>query len=1235
MKANTSLSHELQECKSAFEECKSSLEKSNRIRDIYLGALHDKEVELEKYKIFKDRTIEKDTLERKLNETLGLLAQKEHDINESLIIKAYEVSVVKEKYDELVKQILLTKSSYEGLVKEKNKVIKDLKLKEEKDLDKLIAILYEKCDLANLFAPDREETLTLEQEKIVDLAWEKHTYDKFRAPTIEDMTMLLKTCLMPLALKTQNDSFIFVNELKQEMFADLQYVKSLEKKIDELESDKADFSNIYDLLLQECVSKDVMFQECECLAEKLSKQTKTVSKEVYNELLRSFAKLEQHSISLEIALQQCQDEMKNDTTSRNTNPRVSTSTGVIHNTSVSRPQLRSTQMKEKVVHNNCQVKFKKTEIVQLILFIVDSRCTKHMTGNLKLLCNFVEKYLGTVRFENDQFAPILGYGDLVQGNIMIKRVYYVEGLNHNLFLVGQFCDADLEVAFRKSTCFVRYLQGNDLLIGNCGSDLYTISLPETSSPTPIYFLSKASPTQACKAKRSTFKTKTVPSSKGWLNLLHIDLCSPMRIKSINEKKYILVIIDDYPRYTWTHFLRTKDESPEVIKDFLKMIQRNLHAQVITVRTDKGKKFLNKTLHAYFKEEGIEHQTSTPRTPEQNGVAEAIATACYTQNRSLIIPIHEKTPYHIINGSKPSLKHLHIFGFICYITRDGENNDKMKKGDSCILVGYSTQSKGYRVYNTITRLIVKSIHINFNEIKELSKASDYDNFGPTPQLQKTSNHNNLELGIHDHSNEPSSSTLVLNVSPSANTTAPSLQELDLYPVHCMMNSSLQEIQVTPVCEEAESSTRFVDNSNMHTFYQCHQSEHQWTKDHPLEQVCGNPSKLVQTRLQLATDPEICMFVLTDELHQFDRLQVWELVDKPFGKTVIKLKWLWKNKKNEYQTESFAPVTRMEAVRIIIAYAAHKSFPIYQIDVKMAFLNGPIKEEVYVAQPDGLVDPDHPEKIYHLRKALYGLKQAPRACYDKLSNFLMSKGFTKDLSGLPINQTRYHSMIGALMYLTSSRPDIVQAVCYYARYQARPMEKHLKKVKRIFRYLKRTINMGLWYSKDSGFELTAFLDADHARCLDTRKSTSGGIQFLGDKLVSWMSKKQDCTAMSSAEAEYVALSVSYAQVMWMRTQLKDYGFDYNKISLYCDSQSAIAISCNPVQHSRTKHINVRYQFINEQVKRGIIELYFVKTVYQLVDIFTKALLEDRFQYLIRRIGMRCLTLAELEVLANETA
>ncbi|GJT83298.1 retrovirus-related pol polyprotein from transposon TNT 1-94 [Tanacetum coccineum] len=459
--------------------------------------------------------------------------------------------------------------------------------------------------------------------------------------------------------------------------------------------------------------------------------------------------------------------------------------------------------------------------------------------------------------------------------------------------------------------------------------------------------------------------------------------------------------------------------------------------------------------------------------------------------------------------------------------------------------------------------------------------------------------------------------------------------------------------TPVREVAESSSRNIDNSNMLPL-STHDYEYRWTKDHPLKQVRGNLSKL--SRISL---------------------------NKPFGKTVIKLKWLWKNTKDEDQTvirnkarlvakgyaqekgidfeESFAPVARLEAVRIFVAYA----------------------EVVYVVQPDGFVDPDHPEKVYctidptlfmirygedillvqiyvddiifgstnpkfskrfeklmHSRfemslmgemKFFLGLQihQSPRGIFINQAKYAleilkkhgMEKGqsigtpmatkpkLDADLSGEPVDQTDYRSKIGSLMYLTSSRPDIVQAVCYCARYQARPTEKHLKEVKRIFRYLRGTINMGLWYPKDSGFELTTFLDADHAGCIDTRKSTFGGIQFLGDKLVSWMSKKQDCTTMSSAEAEYMALSASCAQVMWMRTQLKDYGFNYNKIPLYYDSQSAIAISCNPVQHSRTKYIHTRYHFIKEQVENGIIELYFVKTEYQLGNMFTKALPKDR--------------------------
>nr|GEY26088.1 hypothetical protein [Tanacetum cinerariifolium] len=410
------------------------------------------------------------------------------------------------------------------------------------------------------------------------------------------------------------------------------------------------------------------------------------------------------------------------------------------------------------------------------------------------------------------FAPILGYGDLVQGNITINRVYYVEDLNHNLFTIGQFCDADLKVAFRKSTCFVRDLQGNDLLTGNRGSDLYTISLQELTSSTPLCLMAKSSPTQAwlwhrrlyhlnfdyinllskkdgviglpklkyikdqlCSSyklskakrspfkskaipsskrrlnlpymdlceKRSPFKSKAIPSSKRRLNLPYMDLCGPMRVAIINGKKYILVIVDDYSRYTWTMFLRSKDETPEVLKEFLTMIQRNLQALVITVRTDRGTEFLNKTLNAFFKEEGIEHQTFTARTPKQNGVVER-------QNRTLV-----EAARTILSALKLSL--------------DGENLDKIKeKGDPCILVGYSTQSKGYHVYNKRTRLIVESIHIRFDEIKEMSETSvANDTSGLVPQRQKESDYDNSDPVLQ-----------LQNVSSSANAHVPSQQELDL-------------------------------------------------------------------------------------------------------------------------------------------------------------------------------------------------------------------------------------------------------------------------------------------------------------------------------------------------------------------------------------------------------------------------------------------------------------------------
>nr|GEX87579.1 hypothetical protein [Tanacetum cinerariifolium] len=745
-------------------------------------------------------------------------------------------------------------------------------------------------------------------KEIVNNAWIKHSKDKFRAPTTRDIEILIQTCLMPLALKTQNDSFIFVHKLKQEMHADLKYVESLENKIDELEYDKAKFSNMYDMILEESVSNEVMctyllslsdldalaelqclylhkVKEYDCLAQKLSKQTESVSNEVHNELLQRFAKVEKHSISLEIALPKC---------------------------------------KEQIVH--------------LILFIVDSRSTKHMTGNLKLLCNFVEKFLGTVHFGNDQFAPILGYGDLVQGNITINRVYYVEGLNHDFF------------------------------------------------------------------------------SHKWKEIYSGDC------------RRLLKIYLDF-------VLRSKDETPEVLKEFLMTIQRNLQDPLITVRTDRDT--------------------------------------------------------HV-----PSQQELDLLFGPLY--------------DEFFAVGTSSVNKSSSLTN------------NYNQ----------QDTQPTTNIQPTS--------------APSTPTYFYAEENNDNQAEEEhLQDDEFTNPLC-----------TPVQEVVESCSHNIGNLNVHEFNQPQVSEYRWIKDHPLEQVRENPSKPLQTRRQFATDPEMCMFALT---------------------------------------VSTAEPKNIKEVMANSAWIEAMQEELHQFDR--------LQEEVYVAQPDGFVDPDHLKKVYRLRKSLYGLKQALRAWYDELSKLLTSKGlqihqfprgifinqakyalkilhkhgmdkrqsistpmamkpkFNVDLSGNPVDQTDYRSKIRSLLYLTSSRPDIVQA--------------------------------------GSSFGLTAFSDADHARCIDTRKSTSGGIQFLGDKLVSWMSKKQDCTVMSLAKAEYVALSASCAQVMWMRTQLQDYGLNYNNIPLYCDSQSAISISCNPVQYSRTKHIHTR------------------------------------FKYLVRRIGMSSLTPAEQEVLVKESA
>ncbi|KAI3718276.1 hypothetical protein L6452_19140 [Arctium lappa] len=478
-------------------------------------------------------------------------------------------------------------------------------------------------------------------------------------------------------------------------------------------------------------------------------------------------------------------------------------------------------------------------------------------------------------------------------------------------------------------------------------------------------------------------------------------------------------------------------------------------------------------------------------------------------------------------------------------------------------------------------------------------------------------------------------------------------------------------INPPKQSEEGTSGFVDDTTDIQSSNPLPHEHKRTKEHPLSQIIGDPSKPVQTRSasmnmcmhdsflskfeptrvsEALADPE-WVVSMQEELNQFDALQVWRLVPKPKDKTIIGTKWVFKIKKDEDGTviqnkarlvakgyrqeegidydETYALVARLEAIRMFLAYTAHKNFTVFQMDVKTTFLTGILKEEVYVSQPEVFVNQEKSNHVYILEKALYGLKQAPQA-WDILRKFQMENSkpigtpmapgtkIGTDPSGKTVDVRTYRGMIGSLMYLTSSRTDIMFSTCLCARYKANPKEIHMSVVKRIFRYLKGTTYLGLWYPKDTSFEITVYTDADHAGCMLDKKSTSGHVQFLSDKLVSWASNKQLCVSTSAAEAEYVAAASCCSQVLWMRTQLCDYGFHFNKILIYCDSRSAIAISANLVQHTKTKHIDVRYHFIKDHVEKGTIELFFVKTDYQLADLFTKPLDEKRFNFLISKIG-----------------
>nr|GEX78393.1 retrovirus-related Pol polyprotein from transposon TNT 1-94 [Tanacetum cinerariifolium] len=725
----------------------------------------------------------------------------------------------------------------------------------------------------------------------------------------------------------------------------------------------------------------------------------------------------------------------------------------------------------------------------------------------------------TVKFENNHVAKIMGYGDYKIGNVTISRVYFVEGLGYNLISVGQFCDSDLEVAFRQHTCFIRNLDGVDLLTGSRGNNLFTLSLGDMMVSSPICLLSKALKTKswlwhrrlshlnfgeinhlarqglvrglpklkfekdhlcsACameKSKKKSHKPKFEDTNQEKLYFLHMDLCGPMRVESINGKKYILVIVDDYSRFIWVKCLRSKDETPDFIIKFLKMIQLRLKVPVHHIRTDNETEFVNQTFRKYYKQSSL--------GPALNEMTPA------TISSRLVPKPSSSTPY-----VPPLRKDWDLLFQLLF--------------DELLTHTPSVDPPAPEVIAPIADII----SLVQAESTGSPSSTIVDQDAPSPSKSQTTL-------------ETQSSFIPQDVEEYI---------YDIEFAH-MGNDPLFGVPIPEV--NSNQSSSMVSPHIVQLDHQIPQHNSKWTKDHPLDNIIGQLSRLVSTRLQLneqalfyyydafltSVEPKTYKDALTqscwieamqEELNKFKRLEVSELVPRPDKVMVITLKWIYKVKLDElvgilknkarlvacgyrqeegiYFEESFAPVARLEAIRIFLAFAAHKNMVVYQMDVKTAFLNGNLREEVYVSQPD--------------RK--YGFKTC-----DPVDTPMVEKSkLDEDKEGKSVDPSHYH-------------------------------------------------------------------DADHAGCQDTHRSTSGSLQFLGERLISWSLKRQKSAATSSTKAEYIALSGCCAQILWMRSQLTDYGLGFNKIPMYCDNKSAIGLCCNNTQHSWSKHIDIRYHFIKDQ-------------------------------------------------------
>ncbi|GJS04519.1 retrovirus-related pol polyprotein from transposon TNT 1-94 [Tanacetum coccineum] len=815
-------------------------------------------------------------------------------------------------------------------------------------------------------------------------------------------------------------------------------------------------------------------------------------------------------------------------------------------------------------------------------WIKDSGCSKHMTGNRKLFSSYKAYNGGNVIFGSNLRGKIIGKGTISQDSLIIENVEHVDNLTYNLLSIGQICDNKCKVIFtehdseiiknekvigkgiRKGGLYVMKL-GNKPEDKICLATLDENStlwhrrlghanmqlIQSLASKELVRNLPKLKYDQhfcdACKVGKQahvSHKAKNIVSTTRCLELLHMDLFGPSAIRSYGGNRYTLVIVDDYSRYTWTRFLANKTEAFEEFEIFSKMIQNKLGCSIVSIRTDHGREFDNEVQFGkYCDLNGISHNFSAPRTPQSNGVVErknrtlqemsrtmlneqsipqkfwcnAIDTSTYIINRVSIRRILGKTPYELLRGRKPNLNYFRVFGSKCFILNTKDYLTKFDpKSYEGVFLGYSQNSKAYIILNKQTMKVEESLNVTFDE---------------TPPPPKTSPLEDDEL-VEEEAIE------VSKTKPIGN---------DLEDI------SLENNQIINIKE---------------------------SKSHPLENVIGNLnqrtlrsqaqeksnffcfiSTIEPKNINEALKDENWVMAMQEELNQFITNDVWELVQNPMDMTIIGTKWVYRNKLNENEIVT-RNKARLESIRILLAYACALDFKLYQMDVKSAFLNGVINEEVYVAQPPRFIDFAKPNYVYKLKKALYGLKQAPKSWYDRLKAFLIKHNYSmgtvdntlstkKKDSNIIIVQIYVDdiifgstcqemcddfakimhdefemSMMGELNFFLglqikqlndgiffNQSKYIKEMLKKFGLEDSKPMKTPMSTEIKLtrdeegesvdntkYRGMIGTMHLGLWYPKGSGIETIVYADSDHAGDYVDRKSTSGVSTFIGCSLTS---------------------------------------------------------------------------------------------------------------------------------------